>query len=76
MKVNFPKAKKKTMTINITEQEMAILERLANEKGLTKTALIRQALRLYQSVDEKLKEGDKNCLSCLLYNSKMLNKVP
>jgi len=51
--------KKRTMTLNMTDQEMAVLDRLASEKGLSKTGLVRQALRLYQSVTERLERGDK-----------------
>ena len=50
---------KRTMTLNLTEAEMTVLERLGEEKGLSKTALVRQALRLYQSVDERLARGEK-----------------
>lgn len=50
---------KRTMTLNLNEEEMVELERLASEKGLSKTSLVRQALRLYQSVTERLERGDK-----------------
>ena len=50
---------KRTMTLNMSSEEMAILDRLAEEKGLSKTALVRQALRLYQSVTERLDRGEK-----------------
>jgi predicted transcriptional regulator len=50
---------KKTMTLNLTEAEMEALENLAAKKDLTKTAVLRQALRLYQTVDLRLEEGDK-----------------
>ena len=50
---------KKTMTLNLTPAEMAVLEDLAARKELTKTAVIRQALRLYQTVDLRLEVGDK-----------------
>lgn len=50
---------KRTMTLNLTEGEMAVLERLCEEKGLSKTALVRQSLRLYHSVDERLSRGEK-----------------
>ena len=52
-------AEKRTMTLNLSDQEMEILERMAVEKGLSKTQLVRQALRLYQSVVERLERGDK-----------------
>jgi len=50
---------KKTMTLNLTESEMQVLEELAKKKELTKTAVIRQAIRLYQLVDARLTAGEK-----------------
>lgn len=50
---------KRTMTLNLTDAEMAVLEELCDEKGLSKTALVRQALRLYKSVDERMARGEK-----------------
>jgi predicted transcriptional regulator len=52
-------AKRKTMTLNLTSAEMEALEELAHKKELTKTAVIRQALRLYQMVDERIEQGEK-----------------
>lgn len=50
---------KKTMTLNLTESEMQVLEDLAKKKELTKTAVIRQAIRLFQMVDARLAAGEK-----------------
>ena len=50
---------KRTMTLNLNEDEMVELERLAAEKGLSKTSLVRQSIRLYQSITERLERGDK-----------------
>jgi hypothetical protein len=50
---------KKTMTLNLTDAEMAALEALCVEKDLSKTAVLRQALRLYQLVDSRMKVGEK-----------------
>lgn len=50
---------KKTMTLNLTDAEMAVLEALCEKKELSKTTLIRQALRLYQVVELRLDKGDK-----------------
>ena len=50
---------KKTMTLNLTEAEMRVLEELCIKKDLSKTALLRQALRLYQVVEARLEKGDK-----------------
>ena len=50
---------KKTMTLNLTDAEMAVLEDLCAKKDLSKTSLLRQALRLYQLVEVRLDKGDK-----------------
>jgi hypothetical protein len=47
------------MTLNLTDREMQVLDALCVKKGLNKTALMRQALRLYQAVDTRLEQGDK-----------------
>lgn len=50
---------RKTMTLNLTEREMAILEDLSRKKELSKTAVVRQALRLYQVIEARLADGEK-----------------
>lgn len=50
---------KRTMTLNLTEAEMNVLEELSLKKDLSKTSLIRQALRLYQLVEVRVERGDK-----------------
>ncbi|ESX29214.1 MULTISPECIES: transcriptional regulator [Mesorhizobium] len=50
---------KKTMTLNLTDAEMQALEKLSGKKDLTKTAVLRQALKLYQLVDVRLEQGGK-----------------
>ena len=50
---------KKTMTLNLTAREMEVLGKLSAKRSLSKTALLRQALRLYQVVDVRLEKGDK-----------------
>ena len=52
-------AEKRTMTLNLTEAEMNALEELATKKDLNKTVVIRQALRLYQMVDQRIRDGKK-----------------
>jgi len=47
------------MTLSLTEAEMMALEALASKKDLSKTALIRQALRLYQLVDARVSNGER-----------------
>lgn len=50
---------KKTMTLNLTDAEMRALEDLCDRKELSKTAVLRQALRLYQLVEARIERGDK-----------------
>jgi predicted transcriptional regulator len=52
-------ATKKTMTLNLTDAEMAILDDLSEKKDLSKTAVLRQALRLYQMVNIRIERGEK-----------------
>jgi predicted transcriptional regulator len=50
---------KRTMTLNLTDAEMRALDELSQRKDLTKTAVLRQALRLYQTVEARIERGDK-----------------
>ena len=50
---------KRTMTLNLTPREMAVLEKLAAKKDLSKTGVMRLALRLLQAVDAKIQMGQK-----------------
>ena len=50
---------KRTMTLNLTDAEMQALDELSQRKDLSKTAVLRQALRLYQTVEARIERGDK-----------------
>lgn len=50
---------KKTVTLNLNMKELSVLENLCSKKSLNKTALLKQALYLYQLVHEKLEMGNK-----------------
>ena len=50
---------KKTMTLNLTDAEMRVLEELSARKDVSKTAIVRQALRLYQLIEMRVEKGDK-----------------
>ena len=50
---------KRTMTLNLSEQEMRVLEELAQKKDLNKTAVMKLALRLLQTVDARVEPGKK-----------------
>lgn len=52
-----------TMTLNLSEKEMAALDALASDKDVSKTQILRQALRLYQLVDKRIKAGEKMMFS-------------
>jgi len=50
-------ADKATMTLNLAAAEMEALKELAVAKEMSKTAVIRQALRLYQYVASRQSSG-------------------
>jgi hypothetical protein len=50
---------KRTMTLNLTPREMAVLEELAAAKDLSKTGVLKLALRLLQALDAKVRIGQK-----------------
>lgn len=52
-------ASKRTMTLNLTEAEMTALEHLSTEKDMSKTAVLRQALRLYQVISTRMQTGER-----------------
>jgi hypothetical protein len=52
-------AEKKTLTLNLTDAEMEVLEELCRKKELSKTALLKQALRFFQLVNARLENGEK-----------------
>jgi hypothetical protein len=49
---------KSTMTLNLPPAEMAYVKARATECDMSKTAVVRSALRLYQLVTERLKAGE------------------
>ena len=50
---------KRTMTLNLTDAEMRVLDDLSARKDITKTAVLRQALRLYQTIEVRVERGEK-----------------
>lgn len=49
---------RETMTLNLPKREMAVVETMAERAGLSKTQLIRQAIRTYQLIDARLRDGE------------------
>ena len=60
---------RRTMTLNLTDPEMQALESLARKKDISKTAVVRQALRLYTIIDARLENGEK-----LVFEDERANK--
>ncbi len=52
-------ADKRTMTLNLTDDEMNALDALSSRYDMSKTAIIRKALRMYQLIDTRLQNGEK-----------------
>ena len=52
-------ADKRTMTLNLTDEEMNAVEALSTRYDMTKTAIIRKALRMYIVIDARLQRGEK-----------------
>lgn len=52
-------SEKETMTLNLTKAEMEVLEKFAEEFQMSKTAVMRSALRLYQLVQHRLASGER-----------------
>ena len=50
---------RRQMTLILSDKEMELLDGLSERRGMSKTALVRQALRLYQSVTERIEKGEK-----------------
>ena len=56
---NQPKTKQKTLTLNLSEDEMSILESLAVQKAVSKTAILKSAIKLYYVINFRILNGEK-----------------
>jgi len=63
--------KKKSLVLKLSDQEMEVLAQLAERRGTTKSGLLRQALRLYQSVDERMQQCERLYLEDSQHKEKM-----
>jgi hypothetical protein len=54
-----PTTSKRTLTVVLSDAEMDVLETLSTKRSLSKVAVLRQALRLYQTVDVRQQRGEK-----------------
>lgn len=53
----------RTMPLNLSPREMEVLEELATSADLSKTAVLRQALKVYQLIHLRLLAGETLCFS-------------
>ena len=51
--------KRRTISVSLNERELEALSELSDRTGMSKSALIRQAIRLYQSVSIRIDAGEK-----------------
>ena len=47
----------KTMTINLTDNEFEIIENICAKKGITKTELVRQSIKMYEQLSDRIEGG-------------------
>lgn len=47
-----------SMSLRLPRREMDVLEQLALHHDMSKTAVVRQALRMYQLIHERLQAGE------------------
>ena len=52
-----------SVTLVLSDKEYKVLNSLSNEGGLSNTAVLRQALRMYQYLHERAKAGETFHLS-------------
>jgi len=50
---------KKTITLNLSDQEMEVVEQLCKKKGVSKTSLLKQCIRLFQLVESRIENGER-----------------
>jgi hypothetical protein len=49
---------KRTMTLNLSEEEMNSLEGLAVRNDMSKTAVIKKAIRIYLILEKRMQRGE------------------
>ena len=50
---------RKTMTLNLADEEMKILETLAAQKDVSKTTILKSAIKLYYIINLRIASGEK-----------------
>jgi hypothetical protein len=49
---------KRTMTLNLSEEEMSSLDQLAVRNDMSKTAVIKKAIRIYLVLEKRMQRGE------------------
>jgi predicted transcriptional regulator len=49
---------KRTMTLNLSEEEMNSLDQLALRNDMSKTAVIKKAIRIYLVLEKRMQKGE------------------
>jgi predicted transcriptional regulator len=49
---------KRTMTLNLSEEEMNSLDQLALRNDMSKTAVIKKAIRIYLVLEKRMQRGE------------------
>ena len=62
---------KKTMTLNLSEEEMNSLEQLALRNDMTKTAVLKKAIRIYLILETRLQRGEHIFVEDELHKAKV-----
>ncbi|AMD89870.1 transcriptional regulator [Desulfovibrio fairfieldensis] len=52
-------SERKTMTLNLTKDEMDILDALATRKDVSKTSILKAAIKLYYIINLRIESGEK-----------------
>lgn len=62
---------KRTMTLNLSEEEMNSLEQLAQRNDMTKTAVLKKAIRIYLILETRLQRGEHIFVEDELHKAKV-----
>jgi predicted DNA-binding protein len=51
--------KKTLISLNLSDTELELLSQLSEEKGMSKSAIVRQALRMMAVIEQRIAQGEK-----------------
>jgi Ribbon-helix-helix protein, copG family len=65
-----PTKRDKSLVLTLSTDEMGALQKLSDKRGVTKSAVLRQSLRLYESLDARIAAGNRLVLEAPHTNEK------